>query len=576
MENTDIQITEGLTIDKIIEKFIPVIGALFMTIGLGYLLYTSVWIDLDSTVKLGLGFFLSLVIIGSSYSFSEKLRYFADIGIGAGILLLYGTLIYGSRTTDLAVATIPETATLVTAFLFTIAIVYFASERKSQVILVLGMIGSYLTPFVIGTNDSWAQSISFNAYLTYFTAINIVVFFIGREINVRNILPLNNVGLLIGASMLYHLSYSNGVSKVVADSFLSGEIFSAILFFVITVFSLWNLLFSSKLFAEKDEGYITLGYVAPVLWFTFNIAKLTTLDDVTRGIFFILLSVACFVGWNILRGMHTRFQHTALYAAGIFSAVLAFFAFIPTLNLYSSLAIAYSSLIFGALFVMDSEKKIERLVSYVVLSLMGALLSLSHIFDTTRSFQSFLVVMALLPAIGTYFIARLSLNQNIIEIAKFYSATAGIIAVFFLFADIIRFIDIEFFVFFVVPLIALGYSRFSNKQSHEVESGVLRASMVWFGIGFIGVFFALVGSIYPAPADAFLFTHPDLPTNWILIKGVFATIILFLGLSISRKLQSEQGGSRPSFLLVIFGYTTFLLTVNYIILAIINDMAIPM
>jgi hypothetical protein len=184
--------------------------------------------------------------------------------------------------------------------------------------------------------------------------------------------------------------------------------------------------------------------------------------------------------------------------------------------------------------------------------------------------------MALLPAIGTYFIARLSLNQNIIEIAKFYSATAGIIAVFFLFADIIRFIDIEFFVFFVVPLIALGYSRFSNKQSHEVESGVLRASMVWFGIGFIGVFFALVGSIYPAPADAFLFTHPDLPTNWILIKGVFATIILFLGLSISRKLQSEQGGSRPSFLLVIFGYTTFLLTVNYIILAIINDMAIPM
>ena len=63
MENPDIQVPEGLTIDKIIEKFIPVIGALFMTIGIGYLLYTSIWIDLNSTMKLALGFFLSLVII---------------------------------------------------------------------------------------------------------------------------------------------------------------------------------------------------------------------------------------------------------------------------------------------------------------------------------------------------------------------------------------------------------------------------------------------------------------------------------------------------------------------------------
>lgn len=295
MENINIPASEGLTIDKIIEKFIPVIGALFMTIGLGYLLYTSVWGIIPPSIRLGLGFFLSLVIIGTSHSFSEKLRYFADIGIGAGILLLYGTLIYGSRTTELATAVIPEAATLITAFLFTIAIAYFASARKSQVILILGMIGSYITPFVIGQNDSWAQSISFNAYLTYFAAINVVVFFIGREINVRNILPLNNVGLLIGASILYHFSYTGGVSTVASGNFLTSELFSAILFLVITVFSLWNLLSSSKQFAEKDEGYITFGYIAPVLWFTFNLAKLVTLDDIIRGILYILLAVACFL-----------------------------------------------------------------------------------------------------------------------------------------------------------------------------------------------------------------------------------------------------------------------------------------
>ena len=65
---------------------------------------------------------------------------------------------------------------------------------------------------------------------------------------------------------------------------------------------------------------------------------------------------SCFYGWSVLRGMHTRFQHTALYASGILSTILAFFAFIPELSFYSSLAIAYSSLVFGALFVMDSSK----------------------------------------------------------------------------------------------------------------------------------------------------------------------------------------------------------------------------
>jgi hypothetical protein len=62
--NTSPQSSGGLTLDKIIEKFIPVIGALFMTVGLGYLLYTSVWVNLPPPTRLGLGFFLSLAIIG--------------------------------------------------------------------------------------------------------------------------------------------------------------------------------------------------------------------------------------------------------------------------------------------------------------------------------------------------------------------------------------------------------------------------------------------------------------------------------------------------------------------------------
>ena len=82
-------------------------------------------------------------------SFSDRLRYFADVVMGSGILLLYGTLIYGSRASESVQAIIPEIATLLTAFVFTLAVAFFASLRKSKVILMLGIIGAYLTPFVI-------------------------------------------------------------------------------------------------------------------------------------------------------------------------------------------------------------------------------------------------------------------------------------------------------------------------------------------------------------------------------------------------------------------------------------------
>ncbi len=572
--NISPQSSQGLTLDKIIEKFIPVIGAVFMTIGLGYLLYTSVWIHLDLHVRLWLWFFLSLAIIGGSYSFSEKLRYFADIGIGAGILLLYGTLIYGSRTTGAAEAAIPEVATLITAFIFTIAIAYFASARKSQIILVLGMIGSYMTPFVIGQNDVWVQNISFNAYLTYFAAINIVVFLLGREIEVRKMIPLNIIGLFLGTSTLYHLSYAEGIGKVSTDNFFTSELFSAILFLVLVVFSLWSILLSAKQFEEKDEWYLALGYLAPVLWFIWNLASLTQIMNPTRGALYAILAASCFYGWHVLRAMHTRFQHTALYASGILSAILAFFAFIPELSFYSSLAIAYSSLVFGALFVLDPTKW-ERLVSYGLLSLMGALLAIIHI-ENDISFQSFFVTIALVPAMWAYFLARRGKSQNAIELTKFYSFAAFAIALVYLFQDFLEYVNISFLIFFIVPFCVLSYLRCSPKQSHEVGSGILRATLVWFAFGFVTTFLSLVGSVYPAPPDTFILTHANNPTDWVLMKGIFATLILFLGLSVSRKLQTKQEGKRPSFLLVIFWYATLLLTVNYIILALMNDMEVPM
>lgn len=575
-ENKSDKATIGLIMDKIIEKFIPIVGILFLTVGAAYLIYTSVWVHLDVVVRLGLGFFLSLAVIGGSYSFSEKWHYFADLGIGAGVLLMYSTLIYGSRTTDLATAaTIPEIATLVTAFIFTLAISYFSSIRKSQVILVLGMVGAYITPFAIGQNDVWVQNISFNAYITYFMAINVVIYLLGREISVRNIIPLNIAGLFIGTSTLYHLSYSAGINKVVAGNFLTGEIFSAILFFILVVFSIWSILFSANQFDESDDRYLALGYLAPMFWFIFNIEKLSTLSDVFYGLLFALLSMICFLGWHFLDGEKTRFQHSALYASGFLAAILAFFAFIPELNIYSSIAIAYSSLIFGIIFILKPEKN-ERFFGFIFLSSIGAALSLVHIFEESIDYQSVYAVAALAPAMSAYFIVKVTERVDLKWGADRYSIFAAALAFGFVLADLIDYIDLSFMLFYIIPLVILIVSIFTNRDKHNSESILLRAIMIWFALGFIGVFLSLVGSIYPAPTDTFILTNTDLPTDWILVKGIFGTIILFVGLFISRRLQAEQNEKRPSFLLVIFGFTSLLLVGNYIIYAFMNDFSVSM
>ncbi len=564
--------TEALTMDKIIDKFIPIAGALFLIVGFGYLIYANAWVHLSMEIRLALGFFCSVAIIGASFSLSEKMRYFTDIGIASGVLLLYGTLIYGSRTTELAKAAIPEMVTLFTAVLFTIAVSYFASKRNSKVILIIGMIGAYITPFVIGQNDVWVENISFNAYLIYLFAVNVSVFLIGREISIRDIIPLNTIGLFIGVSTLWGLAYSDGIRTVESTNLLTGELFTAFLFLALVVFSIWSILLSAKRFSEKDDGYLSLGYIAPVIWFAYNVNNLNSLNDLALGIFYAIIAASCFVGWHVLLGTKTRFQHTALYAAGLLSAFLAVFSFFEEFDVYTSILIAYSSLIFAFLYLSDSSKT-ERFISYIVVSLTGSILSLVHILEANLSFETLYIVIALLPAMGAYLIAKKGVNEGFKPGAAAYSIVWSTISLVFILGEVIDYVDISFLVFYLVPLAVLGYLQL-GEVPHDTKSRMFVATMWWFALGFIGVFFMLFTSIYPAPTDVYLFTNTNMPTDWTMIKGVFGTIILLLGLYISRKLQTEQIIKRPSFILVIFGYTTLLLAGNYIISAIGNDLNI--
>ena len=565
---------ESLTMDKIIEKFIPIAGAIFLIVGLGYLIYANAWVHFPMEIRIGLGFFLSVAIIGGSFSFSDRMRYFADIGIGSGVLLLYATLIYGSRTTELATAMIPEVVTLFTAVLFTVAVAYFASKRNSKVILILGMIGAYITPFVIGQNDVWVDNVSFNAYLIYFLAINVAVFLIGKEVSVRDIIPLNTIGLFVGVSTLWGLSNSDGINASHPDNFFTGEPFTAILFLVLVVFTIWSILLSAKKFKDKDDGYLSLGYIAPIIWFAFNVSNLDSLEDTILGILYAIIAASCFAGWHFLLGTKTRFQHAALYASGLISVFLAVFAFFEEFDVFTSILIAYSSLIFALLFLYDSSKS-ERFISYMSVSLIGSFLSLQHILEADLRFETLLVVVALLPAMATYFVTKYAGRQEFMPGATAYSIVWSIVAMLFVLAEFLDYIDVNFLLFYLAPLAFLCYVAFA-KVSHDSRSLMLRMVMFWFAFGFSLVFFTLIDSIYPAPTNTYLFTHPEAPTDWIMIKGVFATIILFLGLWISRRLQTEQVIKRPSFILVIFGFATLLLTGNYIISAIANDLQVSL
>lgn len=571
---------ESLTMDKIIEKFIPITGALLLIIGFGYLIYANAWLKLGMEIRLGLGFFFSVAIIGGSFSFSERMRYFADIGIGSGVLLLYATLIYGSRATDVASAMIPEMVTLFTAAIFTVAISYFASKRNSKVILILGMLGAYITPFVIGQNDVWVNNLSFNAYLIYFLAVNVSVFSIGKEISVRDIIPLNIIGLYVGISTLWGLSVTDGINVASANNFFSGEVFTAILFTVLVVFTIWSILLSAKRFSEKDDGYLSLGYISPIIWFAFNIANLKSLPDTTVGICYAVIAVSSFIGWHAIKDTKTRFQHTALYAAGLVSSALAVFALFDDFNVATSMILAYSSLIFAFLFVADSARS-ERFISYMLVSFVGSILSIQHILEADSAYETLLIVIALLPAIATYFVAKKDQTGEYTATATAYSVVWSIVALLFVISEFLEYVDFDFLLFYLAPLAFLTYVAYVTKVapetvSYESRSSMLRVALFTFALSFSVAFFELIVSIYPAPTDVFLFTYTDNPINWLMIKGVFGTLILFLGLWISRLLQVEQVIKRPSFILVIFGFASLLLTGNYFISAIMNDLTVPL
>ncbi len=568
--------SQGLTIDMIIAKFLPIIGAILFVTGLGYLIYTSVWAWLEDNTRLWIGFFVSILIIWTAFSFAEKLRYLADVVMGWWILLLYGTLLYGSRATDSASAIIPEVATLVTAFIFTLGVAYFASLRKSKVILVLGILGAYLTPFILGQNDSWAHELSFNAYLVYFAAVNIVIFLMWREIAIYDLIPLNLLGLFFGTYTLQVLAYSD-ISRV-TDSFFAGNIFTVILLAVLVVMSIAGIALSSKYFTEKkDEIILSIGYLVPLAWFLMQIETLTLSDSVQVVIFF-LIAVAYFTAWYILRPLAiNRYQHIAVYTGWLISLVYAIVAIFPEFSVYSSILIAYIGLIFAVIYLLDGNKW-ERILASVLFTFFWGVLALKHIYGELANveYPTLFAIVGLIPAMLLAVIVRLQwkASKEATEFVNIYSAIATIIALLILIIKFIQTLDFAF-AFMVLPGFLIVLWTYLKGTQIQNRGSMMRMGTGLLTVGFFSSFIYFIANLAPGVADGeYFFRDGAIFGNWDFIKGVFAVITYFLALSISRDLQKVEQTDRPSFLLVIIWYSSLLLLVNFVIITICNDLGV--
>ena len=103
-------------VDEIIKNWFPIIGILFVVAGMSYLFYEGIWQRINETGRLTLGFLLGLALITGSYSIEKKSKIIADAILAGGLLMLYLTLIFGSRFDAGATKVlIPETWALIIA-----------------------------------------------------------------------------------------------------------------------------------------------------------------------------------------------------------------------------------------------------------------------------------------------------------------------------------------------------------------------------------------------------------------------------------------------------------------------------
>jgi hypothetical protein len=595
----EMYISDEITVDSLIEKFIPIVGAILFISWLWYLIYTSVWALVPELMRISIWFIASILIILWGIKLGDKTKYFWDIVIGWGVLLLYGTLMYWSRVDGIDSATIPEVWALLVSFLFTWLIGYFAEKRKSKEIVIMSLIGAYLVPFVIWQNGSWQQTISFNSYLIYFTGINVMIFQMIKGFELRSIVPVNLAGLLFWTTTLYSLSYAWETTS--SSGFFDSSLFSIVLFFVLTLFSIASLIISTKDSESEYEAYLALGYLWIIVWFIWNLYQLTWVTDWVRSVFFFLLWVSCFMGWNLLWKKENRYEHSTLYFSGILTVLLGIVWYIPNDFRHVWITLWYIGLVFWFLYFVDTTKK-ERLTMYYLFAIIWALYSILIDLKSVSNFWgSIYIIISVIPLLGGYFFTKNDISDNS-ETRSIWKSTSiiwlviigGVIfleflsllnGIFNLALDFLDSTDTLLIYFYLLPLFLIIYISKSTKLWLKVKTNILRVLLWVFWIGFVETFFRLLGMLYPASESTHIFTEGSLfaykdaystvTGNEHVLKGLLWLLVLYFWYKLSVLLfESDYEDEHPFHLIASFYYIVLLLTWTQVIFAILNDLQV--
>jgi hypothetical protein len=571
-------------IDHIIKNWFPVVGVLFVVAGMSYLFYEGIWQKLNETGRLTLGFLTGVALISGSYPLEKTSKIIGDSILAGGLLMLYVSLIFGSRFETIGQqALIPEVWALLIATMFTISVTLFSYMRQSHYVLLIGILGGYLTPFFIGQGGQITSFIKdegvfhydlpLMAFLIYFVAINIAILLTANNFFVKGIGLLNTLGLLIGTASL---SYFMGGQFPENAGHLA--------LFSIAVFGLHiaAMCVNARKFEQETDPYLIAGYLLPLVWYTvmLNVFIDPYLERPAIAGFLFASAVVYFGGWHYLRQAIDRQQHTALYLGGTLSVVMAIVKFQFYLEHYDGLIFALAAFVFGMLYCL--RPVLQREMAFLFFACFGVLITVSHYHAMALPSLWFLsgntiaVSLAVSPfLLGGKFPDREDEDENLKffrDVSYYLAITAIAVLVFY---DLVHMEGMpKSLLFLTIPAAITAYA------SHVADSGATRVTLIKFSLllaaaGFFSTLLTIVGRFYPFPESVHMLATPE---SFIGIATL--VLILVLKRNLKRLARVNEGKTNSAFgpiwqfFMVFCLYTVLWATLTHEIMASFNSLDI--
>lgn len=577
---------KGSVIDDIIKNWFPVMGILFIVAGMSYLFYEGIWQKLNETGRLTLGFISGIALISGSYPLEKASKIIADSVLAGGLLMLYVSLIFGSRFETIEQqAVIPEAWALLVAIFFTFGVAFFAYIRQSQYVLLVGILGGYLTPFFIGPDDQFVDFIKearvfhYNlpllAFLIYFLAINMAILLTANRFFLKGIGLLNALGLFIGTITLSYFMGGQFPENTTQLALFSAAVFGL---------HISSMCVNAKKFENETDPYLIAGYLLPLAWYTgmLNVFIDPYLErSAIAGLLF-GSAVIYFVGWHYLRQVIDRQQHTSLYLGGILSLVMAVIKLQSYLQHYDGLIFAFTAFIFGLLYIL--RPILQREMAFFFFACFGMLMTFWHLNAMNIPSLWFLsgntIAVSLVASpflLGGKFPQREDEGVNLKSFRELGCYLAiGIISVL-VFFDLVRMEGVpRSLLLLTVPAAITAYA------SYRAESGANRITMIKLSLflavaGFFSTLLTIIGRFYPFPANAHLLATPE-----SFMGAATLAVISILNINLKRlsraneEKMSQAFGPIWQFFMVFSLYTILWATLTHEIMALFNSLSIDL